>query len=368
MQDFLYAPGILTVDLNALAANYRYFQAAVGAARQVGAAVKANAYGLGVRQVAKTLQAENCPLFFVATPDEALNLKSIDPALPVASLGGLSGCGREVAALYQAHNIWPVLNTPAEIEIYNALAIEGGSPLPALIHIDTAMNRLGLSAEECEALSATPQKFSHIDIQYITSHYASSDDVDSPLTPAQVQRFEELSVLFPNARKSLANSSGILRQPQHHYHLVRSGIALYGGNPTPETSNPMQPVVHLNVRVLQTRQCKKGESIGYNATHTFDKDTQTATLGFGYADGFHRTASNKAVLYWKGQPCPVIGRVSMDLTTIDLSDITGPQPQSGDLIEVLGPHQDVDQLAASMNTISYEILTSLSQRYKREYI
>jgi alanine racemase len=200
------------------------------------------------------------------------------------------------------------------------------------------------------------------------SHFASADEQDQELTQIQHQRFEGITKYFPDTPKSLANSSGLFRSKDYHYDMVRPGYALYGGNPTPETTNPMHNVVSLESRILQIRTCKKGETIGYGASYTFDKDTTTATLALGYADGFFRAHSNKAKLYYNNQPCPVIGRVSMDLVTIDISNITGKPPIQGDAVEILGANQSVDDLAISAGTIGYEILTSLGARYKREYI
>ena len=206
----------------------------------------------------------------------------------------------------------------------------------------------------------------------VISHFVAADDWAEEwaktLTIQQSQDFSAVTVRFKNAQKSLANSSGLFRNGDFHHDIVRPGYALYGGNPTPETDNPMNAVVSLHTRILQIRDCEDGQSIGYGASHKFNQKTRTATIALGYADGFLRSNSNRAVVYYNDQPCPVIGRVSMDLVTIDISNIKGEQPKQGDSVEILGKNQSIDDLAQSAGTIGYEILTSLSHRYKRAYI
>jgi alanine racemase len=277
---------------------------------------------------------------------------------------------------YTAHQITPVLNSPDDIQRWQKHSLIKGQDknkkLPAFLHFDTGMNRLGLSAKEFQALRDNSEMLEGIDVQTILSHFVAADDWAEgwalELTIAQADLFADIAVRFPQAKKSLANSSGLFRHNHYHYDMVRPGYALYGGYPTPETKNPMKPIIRLDARILQIRECRKGESIGYAASHKFKKDTRTATIALGYADGFLRSGSNKAVVYYNNQPCPVLGRVSMDLVTIDLSGIKGKQPVQGEAIEILGPHQTVDDLAKTAGTIGYEILTSLGTRYKRDYI
>lgn len=370
MQENLAKSGHLTIDLKALADNYRLFQEQVGANCQVAGVVKADAYGLGLKPVVEKLTALNCPQFFVATLDEALQVRQVNSETPVAVLGGLfHGAEKE----YIENNIMPVLNTPEEILRYAELSKNENQKLPAIIHFDTGMNRLGLSADETKDLIDNQDRIDGIDTKYIMSHFVSADDAHAgdengqKITALQASRFADIAKHFPDIKKSLANSPGLFRDKNYHYDMTRPGFSLYGGNPTPEQSNPVRRVVDLSVRILQIRLCKKGESIGYGASHVFEKDTVTATAGMGYADGFLRSGSNKAMLYYNGAPCPVIGRVSMDLVTVDLSALQTP-PQASESLEVLGPHQSVDDLAAAAGTIGYEVLTSLGKRYAREYI
>lgn len=353
----------LTIDLNALADNYRQFQAVANEVCAIAGVIKANAYGLGAEQVFHKLKCLDCPQFFVATLDEALTLRAIDKTTPIAVLGGLF-TGAENA--YIEHNITPVLNSPFDIENWVLCARNNDKKLPAFIHFDTGMNRLGLSADEAERLINDQTALNSLDVQLIMSHFVCADDRKDPLTQVQADRFAAIAAHFPNAQKSLANSPGLYADNAYHYDIARPGYALYGGNPTPHLKNPMQPVVHLKSRVLQIRAAKKGESAGYAASYVFEKDTKIATIALGYADGFLRSGSNKAKLYCHDKPCDVLGRVSMDLISIDVDHIEGIK--QGDWVEVLGHNQGVDELAKAAGTIGYEILTNLGARYKRHYI
>lgn len=337
----------LTVDLDAVAANYKLFQSKTSSGCAVAGVVKANAYGLGVDHIVPLLDQLGCPLFFVATFEEALEVRKLTQK-PVAVLGGLL-TGAEPD--YVAHDIMPVINSPEEIKrgTYNGKAIW---------HIDTGMNRLGIRPDELETLSGKPFM--------VMSHFACADDVDHPLTTHQGQVFASVIKNFPDSKHSLCNSSGLFRHPEWHYDMVRPGMALYGLNPTPETNNPMRQTVTLETRLLQIHQGKAGETVGYSATHTLIRDTKIGIVGLGYADGFLRSGSDKVILYSKGRPCPVLGRISMDLTAIDLGSCN--DVHAGDWIEVLGPHQSPDTLAAVAGTIGYEILTDLGSRHERVYV
>lgn len=358
----------LTIDLKALMANYRLFDEKTGTSCDVAAIVKANAYGLGVKPVADTLYSCGARSFFVATLEEALELKAhLDEQnskiTRLAILGGLfHGCEQD----YSAHNLSPVLNSLDEIERWQKQAAKTQHPLPAIIHFDTGMNRLGLGPRETQTLLDDPDKLDGLDVQMIMSHFACADEKDHPMTEAQFEQFDQLAKAFPETVKSLANSSGIFRTSKHHYELVRPGMAMYGLNPTPEKINPMTPVISLETRILQTRNARRDSTIGYSATYRFKKDTAVATVALGYADGFLRALSNKGTLYYKGQPCPIIGRVSMDLVTVDISGLE-QKPEPGEIMEVIGLHQTADDLASAAGTIGYEILTDLGRRYHRTY-
>lgn len=357
MADPVTAPGLLEIDLASLAANYRYFYELTGPACCTAGVVKADGYGLGMTRIAPALEAAGCRQFFVATLDEALALRTVT-AQPVAVLGGLvPGAEGE----YKAHKLTPVLNSLEEIARWRPY----GGGHPAIIHFDTGMNRLGLGRDETERLLADRALLDGLEITLIMSHFACADEAGHPLTPLQAERFAKIAAHFPDVRKSLANSSGICRSPAWHFDMVRPGVALYGVNPTPEKPNPMRPVVRLRARLLQVRNADAGDSVGYGASYRIEKPLRIGTVALGYADGFLRSGSNRAALYYNGRRCPVIGRVSMDLVTVDLS---GCDAAPGHFMEVLGPHQDADALAAAFDTIGYEVLTSLGRRWQRAYI
>lgn len=314
----------------------------------VAGVVKANAYGLGVDQIVPLLEKLGCPLFFVATFEEALKVRTLTDK-PVAVLGGLlKGAEKE----YLAHGIMPAMNSPEEV-------LRGTYEGPAIWHIDTGMNRLGIRVDELPQLSEQPQPL------FVMSHFACADDVDHPLTAKQGAVFSRVAEAFPDSKRSLCNSSGLFRHPEWHYDMARPGMALYGLNPTPEAPNPMRQTVTLETRLLQIHEGVSGETVGYSATHTLARDTRIGIVGLGYADGFLRSGSSKVTLYGKNRPCPVLGRISMDLTAIDLSNC--PDLEVDDWLEVLGPNQSPDQLAASCGTIGYEILTDLGPRHERIY-
>jgi alanine racemase len=350
-------PGLLTISLKALKENYALLKSRTSA--EVSGVIKANGYGLGALPVFTALYEEGCRTFFVATPEEGEKLRKHNPGLPftVYILGGVYKGAED---FYLHHNLTPVLNSPEELERWSRFGKQQNKKLSTAIHIDTGMNRLGF--EE----TPNAENLSSIDLKLVLSHFSSSDEKVSPANERQAAAFAKIAARFPGTPKSLCNSSAIFRNKDWHYDLLRPGIALYGGNPVPEAANPMKPVVSLDVRVLQIRTAKKGESAGYNETYVFEKDTRCAIVACGYADGFLRSGSNRANLFWNGHPCPVRGRVSMDLLIADISGLQNP-PQEGDFMEILGASQSIDDLANACGTISYEILTSLGKRYVRKY-
>ncbi len=353
----------LSIDLGALAANYNLFKDQAKPGCAVAGVIKADGYGLGVDKVLATLENQDCAFYFVATLDEALHLRKLTQK-PIAMFGGLYHGAED----YYIHdNIIPVLNSLADIKAWQEQTQNHDIPLPAIIHFDTGMNRLGLGQDETQSLLNDQDRLKGLKLEYFMSHFACADDVGSPMTQEQYERFKTATAAFPTIKKSLCNSAGTFRSSDYHFDLLRPGMALYGLNPTPEQDNPMRPVVKLETRILQIRNVKKGETVGYGAIHHFEKDTAVATVALGYADGFLRSLSGKGHLYYKDTACPIIGRVSMDLVTIDIGALNTP-PQTGDIIEVLGPYQDADTLAKIAGTIGYEILTDLGRRYHRDYI
>lgn len=347
------APSVLTIDLGALVANWRSLHRPDGPA--VAGVIKADAYGLGAGPVATALYEAGCRHFFVAWLQEALAIRSSVPDAMVAVLGGLIP-GTEQA--YVARGVTPVLGTLEEVDRWGAIG-------PAILHVDTGMSRLGLSPAEVDILAADPGRLL-CPLLYVMSHLVSSEVPGDPLNTVQLARFETARARLPVAAASLANSSGIFLGPSYAFDLVRPGAALYGINPTPDAPNPMRPVVRLSIRVLSVRDVRAGETVGYNATWTARRPSRIATAALGYADGFLRSLSGRAVASFDGTHVPLVGRISMDLTTFDVTDHPAIQP--GSWLDVLGPDLTADDLAAAAGTNGYEILTSLGPRYQRVYL
>jgi alanine racemase len=355
------AHAVLTVDLGAIVANWRLLQAKHSSAA-TGAVVKANGYGLGAVPVAAALAAAGCRYFFVATPDEALGLRNTIPDATLVVLGGLFA---GVEPDYAAHGIIPALGSLAEIETWSRMSRRLDRTLPAFIHIDTGMSRLGLDARECAVLARDHDRLTGIDVRYVMSHLISAEIPDDPSNALQRDRFVAGRARLPQAPASLANSAGMFLGQAFGFDLARPGSALYGVNPTPMDKNPMRSVVTLAARVLAVREIPAGATVGYNATWTAQQPRRIATVGVGYADGWHRLHSNTGIAYFDGHPVPLVGRVSMDLTTFDVTDQPAVQP--GSWLELLGPHRLVDAAARDAGTIGYEVLTALGSRYHRVY-
>ena len=358
------AAAVLTVDLGAIVANWRLLRDRV-APSECAAVVKADAYGLGVARVAPALAAAGCRTFFVAWIEEALRLRELLPGATIVSLGGLP-VGTE--ADHVGQGVIPVLNHLGEIERWRDQAKRLGRPLSALIHLDTGMNRLGLGPEERAALAAEPDRLAGIEVRAWLTHYACADDVNHVLTPVQLCRFRLAVAALPPAPTSLANSSGAFWLRAAHGDLVRPGCALYGVNPTPAQPNPMAAVIRLEGRVLQARAVDSPMTVGYGAAHKVAGRARIATIAIGYADGYFRALSGRGQVMAAGTPAPVVGRVSMDLLTIDISAAPEGAVVPGDWVEVIGPHRPVDQVALEAGTIGYEVLTALGKRYHRHYL
>jgi alanine racemase len=357
---------ILTIDLGAIVDNYRLLKARLGAT-VCGAAIKADAYGLGMAAVAPVLWTAGCRDYFVATIDEGLELRSL---LPEAEIHVLGGVGADEAAVVVAARLHPVLNSLEEIAIWSTAAGRRSGILAATVHIDTGMSRLGLPPRELDRLVAEPERLSGIDVTVVMSHLACPDLPAHPLNAAQLASFRAATARFrpARARLSLANSSAIFLERDYHFDLTRPGAALYGINPVPGQPNPLRQVVRLQGKILQLRDVDTDTSVGYGATHRVTRPTRLATVGVGYADGYLRSLSNRGSAILGGRRIPVVGRVSMDLITLDVSDVPTPELRPGALVDLIGPDNPLDDLAAQADTIGYEILTSLGRRYARRYV
>ena len=358
------AAAVLAVDLAAVTANWRALKARLDRA-ECAAVVKADAYGLGAGQVAPALAAAGCSTFFVAVLEEGAALR---PLLPRATIIALSGALPGTEAEHAVHAVVPVLNSLGDIARWQAFARKSGVVQPAWIHLDTGMNRLGLSAPEARTLAAEPERLAGIDLKGWMSHLACADQRFHPSSSAQLGRFHQHLARLPKARRSFANSSGICRGRAFHLDLVRPGAALYGINPTPETGNPQRPVFTFAGRILQVRPVDTGMSVGYGAAHEVVRPGRIATIAVGYADGYPRSLGNRGRVFIGGLPAPVVGRVSMDLITVDVTDLPVHIVRPGGWAELIGPHHSVDQVAAEAGTIGYEILTGLARRCHRVWL
>lgn len=362
------ATGILTVDLDAIVANWRKLEKTAVPAECAGV-VKANAYGCGAEQVSRALANAGCKTFFVATLDEARVVRSAVPA--AAAVYVLDGYFQNSGDDYAKINCRPVIGDLNELAEWDVFCRRSGWSGGAAVHIDTGMNRLGLTIAEAQAIIPRIHAGDH-GITLVMSHLASAELLNNPHNAKQLAAFREIASEFSGVPAALANSSGIFLGAQFQFDLVRPGAALYGINPTPEADNPMQPVVELKARIVQIRNVEKGETVGYGGTWTARRPTRLAIVAAGYADGYFRAASANdgtrgAEVVVAGKRCPIAGRVSMDLIAVDVTDLEKNAARRGHLVTLIGEGITVDELAHHFGTIGYEVMTSLGRRFARVY-
>jgi alanine racemase len=365
------ATGVLFVDLAALRRNYRRLKALAPGAR-VAAVIKANAYGLGALEVFDALSREGCESFFVATLDEAKALRAVWPGRGIIFVldGLFPGTGEE----FVANALSPVLGSLAEVEEWIALCQRQSHWRQAALHLDTGMTRLGLPPDEAETVLRRFQARPPFNLQLVMTHLACADDPKNPKNGAQLESFHRLLRLAPHASAlSIANSAGIFLGAKYHKTLVRAGIALYGGRAALAGQNPMEPVVSLFGRIAQVRWAERGETVGYGAAQTLKARARIATVAVGYADGFFRAVSASDARegppgYIGDSRVPLLGRVSMDLITYDVTSVPDTLACRGGWIELLGQRVTVDDFAGFAGTIGYEVLTSLGRRHHRIFL
>jgi alanine racemase len=363
------AGAILHVDLDAAAWNYRRLCDQLPRGTECAAVVKANGYGLGVDRVAPVFAAAGARTFFVATIEEGLELRRVlaeagwpEPAIYVLN-GPLPGTERELIDA----RLTPVLNSLGDLELWRAAGRAAGVRPAAALHVDSGMSRLGLPDDEVDRLAADPSPLADLELACLMTHLSSAGDPEHPENAAQLRRFNAALAKLPAAPVSFANSSGIFLGEAYHRDLARPGVALYGVNPTPGRSNPMRRVVTLQARVLQVRQIDAHRGVGYGASFRAQGPTRIATIGAGYADGLLRHLSNSGQVAFAGRLAPVVGRVSMDSITVDVTALGDGAPAAGEFVDVIGDRHDQDALAEEAGTIGYEVLTSLGARYHRVY-
>ncbi len=358
------ATGYLRIDLAALGRNYRKLVSMLTPVRS-GAVVKADAYGLGAERVVSTLYGEGCRHFFVAQFVEAVRLRpTLANDAQIFVLNGLQP-GNEIACAERG--IVPVLNSLAQWRQWSATARMLKRCLPAVLQFDTGMSRLGFPREERAELAAALGDGSNVEILFIMSHLASADDMESDQNGEQCAEMSCIADEFPGFDLSFANSGAVFLGDAYHGMLARPGIALYGGAPNAGANNPMEPVVSLTVAVVQTRTVPAGTKVGYGGAYVTQREMRLATIAAGYADGLPRSLGDRGAVYFNGTRLPIVGRVSMDSVTVDVSALPEGALTLGSLVEVLGPSQTLEDIARDAGTISYEILTGLGDRYDRQY-
>lgn len=362
------AGAILSIDLGAIAANWRGLRdagRATGRPVDCAAVLKADAYGTGATVVGPRLAAEGCRQFFVAHVDEAIALRQVLPEPPIYVLNGLLA-GTE--GDFVEHRLTPVLNHLGQLNAWRAAAQRFNQALDAVVHLDTGMHRLGFGAEDAQILINERGRLRGLRLALIMSHLVASEEPSNPVNGEQLSRFRTFVRAMPGAPTSLANSSGIFLGPDFHFDLLRPGAALYGINPLPGQVNPMLAVVKLEARILQTRRIDAFQTVGYGGAWRSARPSRIATIALGYADGYFRNLVNRTHVHLAGHNVPVIGRISMDLVTIDVTDVPEADCLPGATVEVLGPHLTPDALADHARTNAYEIMTALGRRYHRSYV
>jgi alanine racemase len=361
------ATGVLTVDLDAIVANWRKLEKTAVPAECAGV-IKADAYGCGLDPVARALAGAGCKTFFVATVDEA---RAARAAVPSAAIYVLDGFFQNCGDAYAEVNARPVIGDLNELAEWDVFCRRSGWEGGAGIHIDTGMNRLGLTISEAQGIIPRINAGDH-GITLVMSHLACAELLNHPLNAKQLAAFREIASLFSGVPASLANSSGIFLGAQFQFDLVRPGAGLYGINPTPEADNPMQAVVDLKARIVRIRSIDKGETVGYGGTWTARRPTKLAIVSAGYADGYFRAGGSNdgtrgAEVIVAGKRCPIAGRVSMDLIAVDVTDLEKNAARRGHMATLIGEGITIDELAHHFGTIGYEVLTSLGRRYARVY-
>ena len=378
---FSHSDSVLTIDCDAIADNWRALDRMSSQRTQTAAVIKADAYGLGACAIAPHLAAAGCKIFFVMSAQEGAALRATLANHGYASAGifCLAGLMRGQEQAYLDNALMPVINDPEQLARVSMMARKSGIVVPSALHLDTGMTRLGLSNTDIvwliEQLSEDKTLLDGIDLRYIMSHLTSSESVAYQSNESQWQTFNGLHGYFPGVKASLANSGGILLGSKFHFDLIRPGISLYGQHPfgMPTTSEPepqiaqLSKVVRWDARILQIRREKKGAKVGYNGTHTLERDSVILSASMGYADGYRRSLDGKATIAIEGITAPVIGRISMDITTVDVTDIPESILWKAESVCVLGDHYTLAQMAQDANTNPYEILTGLGQRPHRLY-
>jgi len=359
------ANSFLEINIDSIIHNYQFINSKVGNT-ECAAVLKADAYGMGASVIAKALDKAGCSTFFVATIDEGIELRACfsNDRNKIAVLSGLLKGSEDI---FYNNKLTPVLNDIEQIKRWGLYNRKKKRPAPSIIHIDTGMNRLGLTISEFYDTVDKQTKLEELHVGWIMSHLACGDQPRDIMNEKQLSVFLNAKKKLPTVKASLANSAGVFLGQSYHLDMVRPGIALYGSGPGSRPSNNLKQVVKLYGRILQIRTLNSGASIGYGASFRVSEATRVATVGLGYADGYLRSLSNSSWVFFNGVKLPVIGRISMDYITIDITKIASGKIKTGDFIEVIGDKFTLDDLATVANTVPNELLTRLGTRHHRIY-
>lgn len=374
MDAFEAAPLRLSIDLAALADNWRDMARRSGKAR-ASAVVKADAYGMGIEDCGATLYHAGARDFFVATVAEGATLR---PHAPEARIFVLSGIWPGQEAQVFNNDLVPVVASEEQLSFWIGLMAERGDH-PFALHVDTGFNRLGLPLDDALFLADDVTRPASFDPVLVLSHLACADTPSSAMNKAQLESFQQLVTSFEGVESSLSASAGIFLGGDYHFDLTRPGIALYGGEAVNGVTNPMRPVAKAEARILQIREAKEGQTVSYGGTPRLSRASRLAIAAVGYADGYHRSLSGSGIPlremghdgahgFINGYRVPVAGRVTMDLTIFDVTDVPASAIRTGDYIELFGPNMPVDDVARAAGSIGYEMLTGLGLRYERQYL
>jgi len=357
-----YSDSTLYINLDAIRHNYNFFK---GVARnsEVASVVKANCYGLGIGKVVPALEEAGCKIFFVATLDEAIELKSI--LSKHSDLYAFHGIKKNELEEFENKEITPVINCFSQLELYSSYARQVGKKLPCIIHFDTGMNRLGINYTDAQKVKNSSY-IQNLEVKYLMSHLSCVSDAENPLNDLQYQRMKEIKRIFPEYKISLCNSRGAISSHDYHFDLIRPGSGLYGICAGFEAN--IANVISVKAKVIQVRDVQEGGYVGYGATASVKKGGRLAIIPVGYADGYLRSLSNKSCAYYKGYRLPLLGIVSMDMTIFDISAIPTGEIDVGDEVELIGENVLLHEVSQASSTIGYELLTRLGSRYKRVYI
>lgn len=352
----------LIINVKNIVSNYNTIKDIVGPNTKVAATVKANCYGLGIEHITQALSDNGCDEFYVATLDEGIALRKLIPNKKIFILTGVNN-KREFEA-FNVNNLIPVLNSKDQIKTWE----ENNKTLSACLHVDTGMTRLGLQYDTFDQTIAYIEHNKRIKLEYILSHLACADDVNSLMNKKQLDKFKVLAKKYPQYKYSFASSGGVFLDPEYYFDQVRPGIFLYGVNPNSESKTQPKPVVTLKSQIIQTYKVQSEETIGYGGSHKLTPGIVTATIPIGYADGYLRRLASKVYCYIEDIKVPLVGRISMDAIGVDISSLPESLQKIGTEVTLIGDKILVETIATMADTISYEILTSIGSRYRKEYV